>query len=101
MKKVLKIVRQTINEVDYFCFYDGGEEALFCVDCSAKTLHGKDIFEKVYLNDSNEIVEVEIDQSSLSDDDKKCFGNHIKELFKEIDNAIKKQFPSQDDGEKE
>ena len=68
---------------------------------SAKTLHGKDIFEKVYLNDSNEIVEVEIDQSSLSDDDKKCFGNHIKELFKEIDNAIKKQFPSQDDGEKE
>ena len=95
MKKILKITKQVIDGKDFYSFYDSVEDALFSVECSTKILKGKDLFEKVYQNDANELVEVEIDLSCLSDEDKKCFGYHVKDLFKEIDDAIKKQFPSQ------
>ena len=92
MKKVIRIIRQLIDNTDYYIFLLDDNKIVFNVECSTKTIKGKDLYEKIYKTDTNEIVEIEIDQTSLSTEDQKCFGNYVKDLFDSINDAMIKQF---------
>ena len=65
---------------------------MFNVPHSTKTIKGKDLYEKVYKTEGNDVVEVTIDQSELSIEDQKSFGNYVIDLFKSIDDCMKTQF---------
>lgn len=92
MKKVIRITKQSINNIDYFVFLFDNNQILFNVECSTKTIKGKDLYEKIYKTDTNETVEIEVDQTSLSTEDQKSFGNYVKDLFDSINDAMSKQF---------
>lgn len=92
MKKVIRIKKQSIKNIDYFVFLFDDNQILFNVECSTKTIKGKDLYEKIYKTDTNETVEIEVDQTSLSTEDQKSFGNYVKDLFDSINDAMSKQF---------
>ena len=99
MKKTIKINKTKIENADYysFCFEDGS--FLFNVECSQKTIKGRDLFEKIYLCDNEEPIEIEINQSELPDEDKKCFGNYVKDVFDAINKSMKKQFAKEENSD--
>lgn len=99
MKKIIKIKKSNVDNVDYYSFYFEDGTLLFNVDCSQKTIKGKDLFEKIYLCDSDDYIEVEIDQSELTDEDQKCFGNYVKDIFDAINKSMREQFVNQDESE--
>ena len=91
MKRVVKIVCENRDGKDYYILSYNNKEIL--VDKSLKKVSGKDLFEKIYLDYSKEnFYDVEVDDLSLTVEDKKVFGNYIKTLFEKINNALKKQF---------
>lgn len=92
MTKAIKIVRRKIENEDYYCFLNEKDEVIFNVQCSTKTIKGKDLYEKVYQTKENDVIEVKINQDELTSEDKKCFGNYVIDLFKSIDDSMKKQF---------
>ena len=100
MKKTIKINKTNINGVDYYSFYLEDGTFLFNVDCSQKTIKGRDLFEKIYLCNSEEPIEIEINQSELTDDDKKCFGNYVKDVFDSINKSMKQQFAKEENSDK-
>ena len=98
MKKTIKVTRKTMDDKDFFVFSETGQD-LFNVECSSKTIKGKDLYEKIYQTDTNETVEVTIDQSGLEDADKKAFGNYVVALFDSINAKMKEQFPDDSSGQ--
>jgi hypothetical protein len=94
MTKVIRIKRVD----DTFSFET--DSVLFLVDAKTKKLDGKVIYQKVYQDVvRGEKASVTIDQSGLSAEDKKVFGNYIVDLFGKLDEAINKQLVAPLDGQ--
>jgi hypothetical protein len=87
MTKTIKILRVE----NTFSFQS--ETVLFMVDAATKKLEGKTIFEKVYQDvNPKETTSITIDQSGLTSEDQKTFGNYVVDLFSKLDEAINAQF---------
>lgn len=85
MKKTLTLCE---NESNYEI--KDGSTVLISFDRSNKTVKGKDIFDKIYINcDKKEKVEITIKKdASLKSQDDEIVCNRLADLFKEIDKSV-------------
>ena len=91
MKRIVKITCEAREEKEYYVLTCNNKKIL--IDKSQKKILGKELFETIYIDYSKDnSFEIEVDDSSLTNDDKKLFSNYVKSLLAKIDAELKKQF---------
>lgn len=93
MKKIVNIEYETKDGNEYFVLKVN--DLTIYVDKKKKTIDGKELFNKIYFDlSASNFFEVEVNCSSLNDEDKKVFGSYVIKLFSLVDAEMKKQFPN-------
>lgn len=91
MKKIVNLTCENREGKEYYVLENNRKEIV--VEKAQKKIPGKELYEMFYLDYSKDnAFTIEINDSTLTDEDRKVFGNYVKNLFLKIDEALKKQF---------